>query len=86
MKRKDFHWKVHALGTCPDGGRGPGSEVHYETWSWAGGRGRRRGPWVTGRVMLKAQLLCTLVLNGVSRVRVSGEIAKDSFIPLPGKG
>ena len=51
MKRKDFHWKVHALGTCPDGGRWPGSEVHYETWSWAGGRGRRRGPWVTGRVM-----------------------------------
>lgn len=82
MKRKDFHWKMHALGTCPDGGRWPGSEVHYETWSWAG----LRGPWVTGTVMLKAQLLCTLVLNGVSRVRVSGEIAKDSFIPLPGKG
>lgn len=29
--------------------------------------------------MLKAQLLCTLVLNGVSKVRVSGEIAKGQL-------
>ena len=48
--------------------------------------GARHGPWEAGRVTLKAQLLCTLVLSGVSESEFSGEGAKDSFITLPGKG
>ena len=35
---------------------------------------------------MKAQPLCTPVPNRISEVRVLGEIEKNSFIALPGKG
>ena len=36
--------------------------------------------------MPKAQLLCTPELNRILGDRVLGEVEKDSFITLPGKG
>ena len=37
-------------------------------------------------MILKAQLLCTLVPNRILETGVLGKVEKDSFITLPGNG
>lgn len=62
-------------------GMWPGSEVHYEKWSWWG------TAWALGgRESDAGSASLHTGAEWSLRVRVSGEIAKDSFIPLPGKG